>query len=270
MSTFEVIKDREKSIIKIPTDTYDQLMAITRQTLYEYPWGHIQAMVYGKKRIGKSIYLIKSMMEQYRIVYNYDVDTAFNEVMKHTFFTIREFIDVIKELDRNKEYIVSCHIDDAACGFSSLTWFEKGGRKLVKELRKTMDTLGNRVIGLYLSSPARTGIINFISEYEAKIIKITSNRRQGNPWDRVAKLYSYRVLPSGTTRISSRIDKDPFSCHLNNKYFSVYNAIRNTYSSDNIDKLDEAEKNISQLDISHNFSKKILGILEQRLDASNL
>lgn len=264
-----IIKSRSRKEIVIPKDRYNKLMEITRKTFYKYPWGHIQIMVYGDKRIGKSIYLIKSMLEQYRIVYNYDIDTAFNEVMRNTFFTIREFIDTMKTLFENNGYIISCHIDDAACGFSSQTWFNKGGRKLVDELKKTVNTIGTQVIGLYLSSPSTEGILSFLNGYDSKIVKVISNEDKTKPWARLAKIYRQRVLPSGTVRIAPGYDEDPYSCYLEPKYFEIYNAIRKTYTSDNINKLDEVEKNFNQLDVSSNFTKRVLKVLEERIINTN-
>jgi len=260
-----IIKTRDRKIITIPERQYDRLMELTKITLNQFPWSHIQAMIYGNKRIGKSIYVIKSMMDQYRIVYGYDVDTAFNEVMRYTFFTIRDFIDNMKMLHDEHSYIISCHVDDAACGFSSQTYFEKGGHQLVKNLKNTINTIGNQVIGLYLSSPAMDGILSFLSSYEAKVIKIVSNKSKGHEWDRLAKIYTWRVLPSGTTRLKPGFDEDPYSCYLHNKYFRIYDAIRRTYTSDNLNKLDEAEKNFNQIEVNTSFAKRVLKVLEERL-----
>jgi len=263
-----IIKTRDRRIIIIPEYQYNKLMDLTKKTLDQYPWSHIQAMIYGNKRIGKSIYIIKSMMEQYRIVYGYDIDTAFNEVMRYTFFTIRDFIDNMKKLFDNHNYIISCHIDDAACGFSSLTYFEEGGHKLIKNLKNSVNTIGNQVIGLYLSSPSMDGILSFLSTYESKVIKITSHKRQGHPWDRMAKIYTWRVLPSGTTRLKTGYDEDPYSCFLKKKYFDIYDAIRRTYTSDNLNKLDEAEKNFGRIEVSSSFAKRVLKVLEERLSTA--
>jgi hypothetical protein len=110
---YKPIEFRDKKKIYVPMDQWDKTLEITKKTLKHFPYGHIQAIIYGNKRVGKTIYLIKTMMEQYRIIYGYSEEEAFREVLKRTYFTIREFVDDMKELDQTKGYIPSVHIDDA-------------------------------------------------------------------------------------------------------------------------------------------------------------
>lgn len=243
-------------------------MEITKQTLKCFPWGHQQYIVYGNKRIGKTIYLIKSMMEQYRLLYRLDKDQAFNEVMKRTYFTVREFIDDMKKLRDEKGYIPSCHIDDAGTGFSKHLWNKKGGRTLASELKDFIETCGTTIIGLYFSAPATSSILGFIQTYEGKIVHIISNANKKDKWRRIGKIYKWNVLPSGTTKIDTHIDEDPFSCYLDKQYFDIYWAIRETYASKNLDKLDEAEKQLNQIDASKKLTNDILNIIAERLAPS--
>lgn len=239
-------------------------MEITRKTFNRFPWMHVQAHVYGDKRIGKTIYLIKGMMEQYRILYGYDEETAFHEVMKRTYFTIREFINDFKKLQENNEYIPSCHVDDAGTGFSKHMWNKKGGRRLAQELNSFIQTIGTEVVGLYFSSPGVEDTLNFLQTYEARVVHIISNADKTKPWDRIAKIYKWNILPSGTARIDTKVDEDPFSCYLKKKYFGIYWAIRKTYASENLNKVDEAEKQLEQLDITQRTERKILKIISER------
>lgn len=254
---YEVIKFRDKSRIKIPKDVYnDKLMEITRKTFSKFPWSHISTLSYGDKRIGKSIFLIKSMMEQYRIIHpTWDKDRAFKEVMRRTYFTIDEFSKDIKQLSTNfKEYnnqhildttyIISCHVDDAGCGFNKYKWFTQ--RPLVEKLKELIDTIGIVVIGLYFSSPTLKGVLGFLKEYECYRIHIISNSDKNHKWSRLAKIYRWTELPSGTMRISAwpHIDQDPFSCYLEDKYFDTYWAIRQSYLDKSLIELGQIEKRL--------------------------
>lgn len=261
---YQIIKFRDNKKIYIPLKTWDNLMEITRKTLDSFPWMHIQVHVYGNKRVGKTIYLIKSMMEQYRILYGYDEEMAFHEVMKRTYFTIREFINDFKKLQDNNLYIPSCHVDDAGSGFSKHMWNKKGGRVLAQDLNSFIQTIGTEVIGLYFSSPGVDDTLSFLQSYEARIIHIISNREKMKPWERIAKIYRWNILPSGTARIDTVVDEDPFSCFLKKKYFDIYWALRRTYASKNLDKVDEAEKQLNQLNITQKTERKILKIISER------
>jgi len=261
---YEIIKFRDKSKIKIPKDYYNnKLMAITRKTFNKFPWGHLQTVSYGDKRIGKTIYYIKTMMEQQRIIHpewdkdlgkNKAKDRAFKEVMDRTYFTINEFSYDMKKLQDNDDYVISCHIDDAGCGFNKYKWFTQ--RPLVEKLKEIIDTIGIVVVGLYFSSPTLKGILGFLKEYESYRIHITSHRRKNTEWDRMAKIYRWTELPSGMMRISAwpHIDQDPFSCYLENKYFERYWGIRRSYLGKSFEELGEIEK---QLETKGRYDKDL-------------
>jgi len=263
---YQIVRFRDKRKIKIPKEYYDnKLMEITRKTLNRFPWGHIQTVTYGDKRIGKTIYYIKSMMEQQRIIHSdWTMDQAFDEVMKHTYFTIEEFSHDMKQLQQNDDYIISCHIDDAGCGFNKYKWFTQ--RPLVEKLKEVIDTIGIVTVGLYFSSPTLKGLLGFLKEYECYRIHVTSKANVDHAWERMAKIYRWVELPSGTMRIRPRPDSDPFSCWLDDKYFYKYWAIRKSYLGRSFDELDEIEKKLQQKGMSDKDLKNTLNMIVDRLN----
>jgi hypothetical protein len=268
---FIILKSRDKKRkITIPQATWDNLMEITKITLGQYPWGHKQIIVYGEKRIGKTIYLIHTMMEQEKILnQELTMDQCFTNVMGKTYYEVREFNDAMKRYDEAKIYIPSCHIDDAECGFSSSLWKEKGGAKLAGDLKKVIGTIGKQVIGLYFSSPAVDDILGFCQNYTDRIVHVISHSREGHEWDRIARMYSFRHLPSGTNRIDTKVDTDPFSCYLEKKYFDIYNTIRDGYTTKSIHHLEQTEENLNQLDrVNSNLVHSIMKMLADKLGES--
>jgi len=263
---YVVIRFRDKRKIKIPKDYYDnKLMEITRKTFSKYPWGHMQTVTYGDKRVGKTIYYIKSMMEQQRILHpDWSTDQAFEEVMKRTYFTIKEFAHDMKQLQEDDTHIISCHIDDAGCGFNKYKWFTQ--RSMVEKLKEIIDTIGIIVNGLYFSSPTLKGLLGFLKEYECFRIHITSHYRKGHEWDRMAKIYRWTELPSGTMRIRPRPDIDPFSCYLDDKYFHIYWGVRKSYLSQSFDELEEIEKKLESKGMPDKDLRDTLHMIANRLD----
>jgi len=263
---YEIIKFRNKRKIKIPKEWYNtKLMEITKKTFKKFPWGHLQTVTYGDKRIGKTIYYIKSMMEQQRILHpSWTLDQCFDEVMKRTYFTIDEFTHDMKQLHDDDDYIISCHIDDAGCGFNKYKWFTQ--RPLVEKLKEIIDTVGIVVNGLYFSSPTLKGLLGFLKEYECYRIHVVSNESRRNRWDRLAKIYRWIELPSGTMRIRPRPDSDPFSCWLDDTYFLKYWAIRKSYLGKSFDELDNIEKKLKDKGMKDKDLRDTLNMIVDRLN----
>lgn len=263
---YKTIEFRDKHKIHISINQWDKTMELTKKTLKRFPYGHIQTIVYGNKRVGKTIYLIKSMMEQYRIIYGYTEEEAFREVLKRTYFTIREFVDNMKELDYKNDYLPSVHIDDAGTGFSKHMWNKKGGRGLAQELQSVTETIGIRVIGLYFSAPSIESILSFLHSYEGRVIHIIDNSCHDDKWRRIAKIYRWNILPSGTRRIDPRVDEDPYSCFLKQEYYHAYEEIRRAYTTEGLNKLDQAEKNLEQYNVNRRISHQVMKIISERLN----
>ena len=227
--------------MKIDKSKYPNLMGLSKMTLNLHPYGHIQTMTYGPKRIGKTVYYILSMMDQYAVLYpEMDVDERFNKAMDNTIFTIDEFIAKVKSLLKNDEREIAIHIDDAGVGFNKYKYFSD--RLLVEELKEIVDTIGIVVTGLYLSSPTLRGVLSFLQEYEGyriHIIKVASDFR------RVAKIYPLIELPSGQMRVQTP-KKDPFNCWLPDDLYKKYYKKRKSYLLTGINKLEKYKKGLDK------------------------
>lgn len=228
-------------------------MGLSKITLREYPYGHVQTLTYGPKRIGKSIYYILTMMDMYAVLYpDMSVDERFKKAMDNTIYTIDEFIQRIKDLLAKarvltiKEMLeegipeIGIHVDDAGVGFNKYKYFSARGE--VEELKEIVDTIGIVVTGLYMSSPTLHGVLGFLQEYEGyriHIIKAASDFR------RIAKIYPLIELPSGQMRVRTP-KNDPFNCWLPDDLYVIYYKRRKSYLERGIVKLEKYRKDLEK------------------------
>lgn len=227
--------------MKIDKETYPNLMYLTKLTLKAHPWGHIQTLTYGEKRIGKSVYYILVMMDVYSVLYpELSVDERFKKALDNTLFTIEEFVVRIKKLLKGDLREPGIHIDDAGVGFNKYKYFSD--RTLVEQLKGVIDTIGIVVTGLYLSSPTLHGVLGFLQEYEGFRIHIT---KRSDDFRRIAKVYPLKELPSGHMRIGQP-KEDPFNCWLPDDLYGVYYKKRKKYLVIGIDKLEKYKRDLDE------------------------
>lgn len=236
-------------------------MFFTKQILNEYPFGHIQATIYGPKRIGKTIYVILTQMDAYSIVYpekeyGYGIDWRFKNAMDNTIYTIEELIKKTETLqkryeafeggDNPKQYIrkaidermpeIEVQIDDGGVGFNKYIYFTD--RAIVEELKNYMDTVGIVVTGLAISTPSLTGVLGFVREYEGFRVHII---KRSNDFRRVAKFYKIIQMPGGQIK-PRRPKNDPYDCWLPSDLYTQYKKKRGFYLKENIKKLKEYQR----------------------------
>jgi hypothetical protein len=236
-------------------------MFFTKQILNEFPFGHIQATVYGPKRIGKSIYIILSQMDAYSIVYpekeyGYGVDWRFKKALSNTIYSIKELIlktesltklyESVEEGKTDKQKIkiaiaegvpeIEVHIDDGGVGFNKYIYFTD--RAIVEELKNYLDTIGIVITGLPISTPSLVGVLGFIREYEGYRIHII---KRSNDFNRIAKFYKIIQMPGGQIK-ARRPKNDPYNCKLPDDLYRQYKKKRGFYLKQNIERLKVYQK----------------------------
>ena len=240
----------------------------TKVVLNEFPFGHVQATVYGPKRIGKTIYIILGQMDAYSVVYpekeyGYGVDWRFKNAMANTIYTIEEVIAKTVSLQKKydsfeggndpKSYIrkaieemfpeIQVQIEDGGVGFNKYIYFTD--RSLVEELKNYMDTVGIVICGLFISTPSLTGVLGFIREYEGYRIHIT---KRSNDFRRVAKWYKIIQMPGGQIK-PRRPKNDPYDSWLPEDLYRIYKKKRGFYLKENIKKLKEYQRKRRDLQV---------------------
>lgn len=232
-------------------------MFFTKKILNEYPFGHIQATVYGPKRIGKTIYILLTQMDAYSIIWpDMSIDERFKKAMSNTIYSIKDLISKTEILQKKyenfdggtnpRQYVkkaidegipeIEVHIDDGGVGFNKYIYFTD--RAIVEELKNYMDTVGIVITGLPISTPSLTGILGFIREYEGYRIHIT---KRSNDFRRIAKLYKTIQLPGGQTK-PRRPKNDPYDCWLPSDLYRQYKQKRGFYLRENIKRLKAYQK----------------------------
>lgn len=236
-------------------------MYITKKTMIEYPFGHVQATVYGPKRIGKTIYIMLGQMDAYKTIwpekdYGYDIGWRFKKAMSNTIYTIKDMITKTEALqkaydnfeggDTPKQYIkrsieegvpeILVQIDDGGVGFNKYLYFTD--REIVQELKDYMDTVGIVISGVYISTPSLTGVLGFVREYEGYRIHIT---KRSDDFRRIAKVYKIIQLPGGQMK-PRRPKNDPYNTWLPSDLFREYKKKRGYYLRRNIRRLKEYQR----------------------------
>jgi len=240
--------------MKIDKQKYPKLMGLSKMTLKEYPYGHVQTMTYGQKRIGKSIYYILTMMDIYAVLYpDMTIDERFKKAMDNTIYTMHEFVSKVKELlKKSRLYLTEkemiehgipepgIHVDDAGVGFNKYKYFSD--RTVVEKIKALVDTIGIVVSGLYMSSPTLHGVLGFLQEYEGYRIHIV---KAATDFRRTAKIYKLIELPSGMMRVQSP-KEDPFKCWLPNDLYEIYYKRRKGYLQQGVKDLEKYEKGLKE------------------------
>jgi hypothetical protein len=126
--------------------------------------------------------------------------------------------------------------DDAGVFGSNLTWFTD--IKLVHLLQSMMDTVRGSLNGMLLTCTNQGQLLKFLRMYDNHIINITHTEQGG--WNRIAKGYIKRTLPSGMQRVYPNFH-DYFSCYLPLEIYERYQKKRMQYNRENIDSLKKAQ-----------------------------
>lgn len=203
------------------------------EIVVKHPWGFIGGIIYGPRRIGKSVYALK-VMQQVFMAFGFSKEEAWRLAINSLFFDVQKLLMRINQLaSERKVWPVIC-LDDAGVGAGSHKWFTERGT--VYALSGVFDTVGTVVSGFIMTTPNFERILGFIRDAEdfyRIVIKVTGTGI--SHWQREANAYRIRILPSGTKRIRSKHTKhggfvDEFSAHLTNEKYGEYANIRWPYT----------------------------------------
>ena len=271
--------------MRIDSADYPKIMGLSKIVLNEFPFGHVQTMTYGDKRIGKTIYILLSMMDQYKIIYpDMSLDDRFKKALHNTVYTIEEFIDRVKTLQKKYDRFKGAdtpkettklmieagvpepdiQVDDAGVGFNKYKYFSNRGE--VEELKSIMDTVGIVVTGLHLTSPTIGGVLGFLQEYEGYRIHII---KRSNDFRRIAKIYKLKELPSARMRVSSP-KNDPYNSWLPSDLYQVYRKKRSKYLKMGIENLETYRKNLKERKQRDPDLEKTIAIVKEALKQSEV
>jgi len=218
--------------------TYDApQMVLAKKILSAYKTnGFTSATVEGPRGIGKSAYSLKTLYDIYSSL-GYHEDVAWDMALDRMLYRIKDIIKFLGDSSDKTNHEICFVWDDAGVFGSNLKWYTD--IKLVHLLQSMMDTIRGSVNGMILTCPNQGQLLKFLRRYDNYIVELSHTEQGG--WNRVAKGYIKRTLPSGTQRIYPNYH-DYFSCYLPIEVYKKYQKKRNQYNLENIMALKKAQE----------------------------
>jgi hypothetical protein len=197
--------------------------------------GFTSAIVEGPRGIGKSSYALKVFYDVFEAM-DYNETAAWDMALDRVLFRIKDIIQFLDDNVDKEDREIGFIWDDAGVFGSNLTWYTD--IKLVHLLQSMMDTVRGSLNGMLLTCTNQGQLLKFLRRYDNHIINISYAEQGG--WNRIAKGYIKRTLPSGMQRVYPNFH-DYFSCHLPIDIYERYQVKRMQYNKENITALKKAQ-----------------------------
>lgn len=201
-----------------------------RKMVKMHPYGFRGGIVYGDRRIGKSIYSLKVMVEIFKS-FGCSNEEAWELAFASLYFDPRDLLNTIDILAERRLTWPVVTLDDAGVGAGKHIWFTD--RDLYYAMNSVFQTVGTVFSGFILTTPNFERMLDAFRD--AQDIYRIEVKYNGTGWERRADAYLIKMLPSGTIRIRSKRDPqsgfvDEFSAYLVNRYYARYIDIRWPYT----------------------------------------
>lgn len=184
----------------------------------------IAAIVYGKQRLGKTIYAMQVAYDIYR---DWDV------VQDNMYFKINDVLLAIRNAVKENRIVPIMIWDDAGVYGSKYLYFNN--KRVAMLLQGLFDVVGTAVKCFLMTTPNAGNLLKSIRDYEFYRIKIAkANDRD----ERAATGYANILLPSGTINIRKEFI-DTYRTKIPDDVYARYVKIRKSYLGDVLDNLDE-------------------------------
>jgi len=204
-------------------NNYKPCFALTKLILQSHKKNaHMSAIVFGPKRVGKSVYSLKVGEDLFQ-AFGLDEKEAWRFSIGSVVYTLEEFLqslEVLTEIDIPYPYLI---VDDAGVGFSHLMRFTPEAQAL----KKVFDTIGTLVTAIIYTTPNPKGLLNYVRNVDSLRIKIVerSNAR------RMAWSVGAEMTETGDLVFSSEgAPVDEFYVKLDDWKYEEYNKLRRSYS----------------------------------------
>jgi len=179
-------------------------------------------IIYGRQRIGKSIYAILAMKEL-------GLDWK-----KHLFFRPEEFMARVKEAYYRRQRLKVLCVDDAGFFLFAQNW----NKPWVRAFTKFLNVAGTVVNTLILTTPNPSMLVRKITSMDAVFVKVVRDGsvEKDGLYRRLAKGYRNIMLPSGK-RLVQLWFEDKFKAYLPDDEYQEYLEYRYGYVGDSLDEL---------------------------------
>lgn len=184
----------------------------------------IAGIVYGKQRLGKTIYTMQVA---------YDIFRDWEKVLDCMKFRINDVLMTIRDAVREDRIIPFMIWDDAGVYGSKYLYFNN--KRVAMLLQGLFDVVGTAVKCFMMTTPNSGNLLKSIRDYEFYRIKIT--KANSEDW-RTATGYANILLPSGTINIRKEF-QDTYKVKIPDDIYNRYVKIRKSYLADAMTNLDE-------------------------------
>lgn len=233
---------------KLPSSATSQYYLGRRLLEAHASRSHISAIVFGAKRIGKSVYALKVMEDIFK-AFGMDEKEAWRYAINSNIYTLKDFLQLSSRLAEMEEPYPVLTIDDAGVGFSHLLRFSPEAQAL----KGVFDTIGVLVSGLIYTTPNPSGLLHFMRsdvQYRIKIVKESETMR-------LACVVHSTLTPKGDVEFSTErgLDADRYLVLLEDWKYRQYDIMRRSYSKQAVkraidavlsEKKEEAKKEIGE------------------------
>ncbi len=198
------------------------MFVLTRNILNAYKEnGIVIAEVFGPQGTGKTTYALKTLKQVYKEL---DYEDPWGEALSHTFFDIKDALDLLKKSAESGQRIPVILFDDAGTWLIKYSWYQKDMKSFIK-LYNLIRTLTS---GIIFTTPHPDDILKNVRDKTWRKIKIVRNGKKDGVQQGIAKHYKYNIVKRNGDFKSFAVEVawDFYKVHLPDDVFKRYEDIR--------------------------------------------
>jgi len=191
--------------------------------------------VLGERNYGKTYYSLKNMALTLYKLNNVSEYEAWNTVLDYVVFTPSYFKRIVKDCRMNDYKVPFILLDDAGAHFDS--GLHDRSRIQYQLLNTCLDTIKDVTNCLIVTCPFKDVLTKRLREYDGYDVTIYMDRG----YERSCTCIKWYRLPTGDKRWNKEFE-DKFSCYIPTPIHEQYLKIRNMFTLNHMDELDELER----------------------------
>jgi len=200
-----------------------QLTRLPKKIIDAHPRGYVGAFVEGPKRIGKTVFCMKTAHQVFQYKYGLNREDAWKMVLDNIMFDLEDVDHMFDRLEGidwdhiDKHWIDDkpiCKIwDDVSMHGGKYRFFVDA--KLVDNLQRNLDIMGIVITGFLMNAPELSNVLSFIRDYhDHQIIRVGYEPGGGTTeYERVAFFSTWRREHNGW-RLRPDKPHTKFSCFI--------------------------------------------------------
>ncbi|MFW5904237.1 MAG: hypothetical protein ACOCTK_02095 [Candidatus Saliniplasma sp.] len=205
-------------------------------------------IIMGSRGEGKSVLAMYTIHDLYYNGYGYKDEDAWEMAMKYTIHGMRSIVEMGSEaLNERDEPFPALHVDDAAFFLAGYDFnLNKKTQRLMNAFRKLVNVWREVTSGSMYTCEDPNELISFVKNRNHILVKVMNDANSNNEHDKVARIYTQDVWPSGTTKINADWQgRTFFNCHLPDQIYEKYRKQRRKYTGNAIK---EIQKSLEELE----------------------